>query len=105
MASFQTRIMWPGSNNRHATLALLMYVQQTAIGPDLTFSDILRLNIDVNATYEVVTLVAMGLKTIWDRRKEGKTVSPIHIKAEVEARKYILLKSCSKWLFAETVGA
>ena len=84
-----------------------MYVQQTTIRPDLTFSDILWLDFDVNATYEVVvvTLVATGLKTIWHRRKEGKTVSPIHIKAEVEARKYILLKSCSKWLFAETVGA
>ena len=60
-----------------------MYVQQTAIRPDLTFSDILWLDFDVNATYEVavVTLVATGLKTIWDRRKEGKTVSPIHIKA------------------------
>ena len=94
-------------NNRHAALALLVCAQQTAHRPDLTARASLRLDLDVNSVYQVavITLLATGFKLIWDRRCAGRTVAPLDIKAELEARKTILMNSRFYWAGQMLTGA
>ena len=76
-----------------------MCTQRTAQNPFININDCLYLNLDIPASLKVavITLIATGLKLIWDKRKEGKIVYPRDIAAEIEARKYILSKSKYEW--------
>ena len=62
--------------------------------------DCLNLNFTLTTTnleVAVTSIIATGLKLVWDKRKEGKHTNPIDIKAEIEARKHTLLHSRYPW--------
>ena len=76
-------------------LSLLGYVQSSV--PDLSPEAALRLELGTVLTEEqelaTVTLLACGLKYIWDARVEKKQVQTFKMRAEAEARVTILSKT------------
>ena len=76
-------------------LSLLGYVQ--SLVPDLSPEAALRLELGTVLTEEqelaTVTLLACGLKYIWDARVEKKQVQTFKMRAEAEARVTILRKT------------
>ena len=83
------------SNNRIAGLALLGYIQR--IAADLSEADCLCLNLGANLDevqcLAAVSLIATGLRFIWERRIENKTVPLYLIRAELEAKIELLRRT------------
>ena len=80
------------NHSRVTGLGLLGYVQ--AIVPGLTPEAALRLELDIELEEKeeltIITMLACGLKYIWEARLEKKTVYLFKMRAEVEARVSVL---------------
>ena len=63
--------------------------------PGLTFNAILHLQLPVEASRELplVTAILAGLSYLWEAVQEGKVAEPARMKAELEARAHILVRT------------
>ena len=78
----------------HAASTALLTVICT-LEPTMTHQDMLFLQLPVEASLELpmVTTILAGLKYLWDARLEGKVANPDSLRSELEARRYILLRT------------
>ena len=81
------------TQSQDAATALLTCLH--SISPTFTSKDAVNLAINVPSHCElaVVFILCVGLKFIWERRKEGKLATPLEMKGELLARIEVLIQS------------